>query len=173
MIQFVGTLKAIMVAAAITSLVSTGVGLERYYAGKRAGATADRLRSDKIIATMIAEHAANVAAANQRADAIQEQWRAQRKGAQDALDRERKEWGTIGSRLAAVDADRGRLRDALAAYAAGGVSPADDSAAACRERAAALGDVLGEMVRGYAQCTAAAEDHAAGVRALQVAWPSL
>ena len=171
MIPGVGTLKAVLVAALLTSAISTGVGVERFFAGKRKGVEQERQRGDAVMARVVAQHQASVDAANTRADAQGEEWQLKRKAAEHAQEQERKRFGVVGARLAAVVAERDRLHDSLAAYAAGGVEAGADTAAACRERAAALGDVLGAMVRGYAQCTAQAEDLAAGHRALRSAWP--
>ena len=64
-----------------------------------------------------------------------------------------------------------QLRVAAADYAAGGGTGADDTATACRERAAALGRLLVDGVQLQDELAGAAEDHAAGVRALLRGWP--
>ena len=69
-------------------------------------------------------------------------------------------------------ADRGRLRDEIAAYAAGSGRTAPDTVAAASERAATLGVLLAEALRADAESAAAAEGHADAVRALLNAWPS-
>jgi len=65
--------------------------------------------------------------------------------------------------------DVGVLRDGIRAFVAS--EPAPESCAAERERAATLGGLLGDAVRTAADATAAAERHAAEVRALLRAWP--
>jgi len=64
--------------------------------------------------------------------------------------------------------DREWLRVDTASFAAG---PADDSAAACRERAATLGRLLDDALRTAATIAGSAEQHAADVRALRASWP--
>ena len=80
------------------------------------------------------------------------------------LERER------AARLRAV-AESDRLRDEAAAYAAGGGAAADDTVTACRERAAALGQLLGEVERAGAAMAQDADRHADEVRLLLEAWP--
>ena len=71
-------------------------------------------------------------------------------------------------------AERGQLRQQIAAYAAGpagGGGSAPDTAAAASERAAALGGLLAEALRADAESAAAAEGNADAVRTLLAAWP--
>gem|GEM_PF-6212188 len=68
----------------------------------------------------------------------------------------------------ALRADRDRLRDDVAAYAAG---PADDSVAACRGRAETLGALLGDAVRTAAAAVEGAEQCSADLRAVLAGWP--
>lgn len=65
-------------------------------------------------------------------------------------------------------AERDRLRDDGAAYAAGS---ADDTLAACRDRAATLWQLLDGALQASERSAGAAEAHAADVRALLGAWP--
>ena len=171
LIPGVGMLKTIMIVATVTSLVSAGVGTERYFAGKRAGVKTDKARSDLVIYEMIEMHRTALDEANAKADAITATWQAKFKEAQDALATQSKKYGALSQRYADVAGAHDRLRDQLSAVATGGVKGSDDSADACRDRAAALGSVLGSMVRGYARCTADLEDQASGHRALRDAWP--
>ena len=69
-------------------------------------------------------------------------------------------------------AERGQLRDAIAAYDAGSGGTAPDTAAAASERAAALGGLPAEALRADAESAAAAEGNADAVRAVLAAWPS-
>lgn len=64
-----------------------------------------------------------------------------------------------------------QLRVAAADYAAGGSAAADDTGAACRDRAASLGNLLVDGLQTQVELARAAEDHAAGVRSLLRAWP--
>lgn len=73
---------------------------------------------------------------------------------------------------AGLRAERDQLRVAFADYAAGGGAAADDSGAACRDRATSLGNLLVDGLQLQVELAQAAEDHAAGVRALRHSWPS-
>lgn len=64
--------------------------------------------------------------------------------------------------------ERDGLRLEIAAYASG---RPDDSAAAGRDRAAALGVLLDDALRVAAACTDGAEQHATDVRTLLRGWP--
>ena len=83
----------------------------------------------------------------------------------------RKEQATSAARLAAERAANSMRIKQLSDFAAGGRTADADSIAACRERAASLGGVLGEALRASAECAGSAEDLAGGVRALREAWP--
>lgn len=72
--------------------------------------------------------------------------------------------------LVAERADARSLREQLADRSRAAAASADP-AAARDEQAAATGDVLAEALRVQAELAAAAERHAAEVRALQDGWP--
>jgi predicted lipid-binding transport protein (Tim44 family) len=156
---------SVMVTALLGGVSSFVVGIKRYAQGK----ADDKQRSDLVIARLVSEHRAAVLEANAKADAITESWRMARQGAERDQERER---AAVRATLAAVNADRGELRDQLAAAARGGVEAGSDTVAACRDRAAAFGDVLDQALQAHAVCTAEAEELASGVRALRSAWPS-
>lgn len=82
---------------------------------------------------------------------------------QDAVSKHR-------SALADARRDADGLRSQLAAANAAAAA-ASNPAAALGEQSAARGDLLEEALRLSAELAAAAEDHAAAVRALQRAWP--
>lgn len=76
------------------------------------------------------------------------------------------------ARYLALRTERDRMRDELAAYAAGGGGGTPEAAlAACRDRAATLGALLVDGVQLQIDLAAAAANHAADVRALRAAWP--
>ena len=160
-------------AAILTALVSAFVGgislvvvgVKAYSAGREK----ERLVQEQKIGRMVTEHRNALDAKNAEIDNLNEYWRLRRQGADRVQEIER---AASRDALAAVNADRGRLREQLAAVASGGVQAADDSVGACRERAAALGDVLDSALHAHAVCTGEAEDLAAGVRALREAWPT-
>lgn len=167
-----------LVQLALVGAIAGGLGLAvvtglAYWRGKVAGtkqATAERnAHWQALVDTLQRQARAAVDAEAQHVRALEEQWRIARQGADHERERER---AANAARVAAVAADRDRLRDELAAAAAGGVTAADDSIAACRDRAAAFGRVLGEALRAAGECAADAEDLATGVRTLQRAWPA-
>ncbi|MCL4695465.1 MAG: hypothetical protein KJ023_00160 [Burkholderiaceae bacterium] len=131
---------------------------ERADAERRHRAEQDRLRADAQ-----AKFDAALVAAAERYDRID----TARKEAQHALAIEQSRTARLRGDLAAAVRDRDRLRDALAGAATGGVTEAEDSTAACRARADALGRVLGEALSAHRQCSLDAEDLAAGLRALR------
>ena len=130
----------------------------------KAQMTDERTKWNKMVAD---EKAAAKAAADRAAADAQAMQQAKEKA--DAT--HKLELATTARRLAAERAVSAKLRAQLAAVASGNTTAAGDSVAACRERAASLGDVLGSVLSDYARCTAAAEDNAAGVRALLDGWP--
>lgn len=69
----------------------------------------------------------------------------------------------------ALRSDGDGMRDDIAAYAAGG---ADDSIAACRERASTLGHLLARALQADRRSTGYAETHAADARALRDGRPA-
>jgi len=73
--------------------------------------------------------------------------------------------------IARLRAERGGLLRDLANFATGGRAASEDTVAAARDRARALGDVLGEALREQEELVLAAEDRAADARALLDAWP--
>lgn len=159
------TLKCVGVALMISGATSVASGVIYYAKGKKA----DKQRSDLVISRMVTQYQQDLLDANARADSISEAWKAQRQGADRAQDRERAQ---TRAALAAVISERDGLRDDLARAATGGVEAAGDTVAACRERTATFGRVLGEALQAHAECTAAAEDNASGVRTLLGSWPN-
>ena len=113
---------------------------------------------------LVAQAKANADAADRRYRALETNMATKLKESADVRARERRDHE---SRAAAWTAERAGLRGAIAAAASPGGGPGGDSLAACRERAATLGDLLAEGVQLQAELAAAAEDHAADVRSLQ------
>lgn len=166
----VGALRALVIgglgALFLSGITGVVVGLKAYAAGREK----ERLVQTEIIGRMVAQHQKAVGEANAKVDTMDEAMRLLKQGADHARELER---SRNAATLAAVNADRVRLRDQLADAAAGGVQAADDTVAACRDRAAALGRVLDEALSAHAECTAAAEENATGLRTLQRGWPSV
>ena len=70
--------------------------------------------------------------------------------------------------LAGLQSDADRMRNELDRYASG---PADDTGAACRDRAAKLGNVLSGVLRDFEACAAGAESLSRDYRVLYDSWP--
>ena len=70
-----------------------------------------------------------------------------------------------------IAADRDRVRQQLAAFAAGGGDTSPAAVAALQRRADALGDVLATVLQDLGERTADAEREAAGTRDLLDSWP--
>ncbi len=103
-----------------------------------------------------------------------EDYRAQEQDWRAAIEGARHEADTIrldaDRRVAAVAADRDRLRQSIADYAAGRRS-AEGAAASCDERATKLGLVLDDALRTSAALADGAERVAADARLLLRSWP--
>ena len=168
-----GVVQLALVGCIVGGLALAGTGVAAYWRGKVAGtaaATAERnTHWQATVDKLQADARAAVSAEAQRVQALQEQWRMARLGADHERERER---AANAARLAAAAADRDRLRDELAAAAAGGVAETADSVAACRDRAAAIGQLLGEALRASGQCAGESEDLAPELRRVRAAWPS-
>jgi hypothetical protein len=168
----VGLLRTVCAVAAITSLVSTGVGIERYYAGKRAGVAQDEKRSSAVLAELqldaerrLSEMLAVYRSLEQGMNATLKEYQdAYRKAqAQNRID--------VAAARSTHAADVGVLREWAARATACDRPAATDPAAPGSGDAAALGDVLADALRVQAQLAGAAEGHADAVRALFGAWP--
>lgn len=95
-----------------------------------------------------ADYALAVSAAAESARLVGAQYRALESAYQSKKDQAEaahaKETAALQARLSAAVVERNRLRDQIAAYARGPADPSDDSLAAARERAEALGVLLGQ-----------------------------
>lgn len=123
-----------------------------------------------------AEHAAAVASAASAALSQSEEHRATESAlrrrvqeADHALANTRRDLAAAESRARRADDRVLHAANAYTCTATG--STAGDPAAAGGDRAPGLGDLLGPVLQDYRAAVGAAEDHAAGVRALLAAWP--
>ena len=167
LIPGVGLLKTIAIAAAITSLVSTGVGLERYYAGKRAGIAKQQAVIDKLKLDMQTV----AAAAKLKYEAFQAAMIDKLTEAYRAGNTEKQKSKRFELDLARARTERNGLRDQLRDAAAGGRGPTEDSIAACRGRADALAVLLDEGVRVQEEIATGAETCSTDLRTVLRAWP--
>lgn len=128
--------------------------------------------------------AAQAAAATERAIAIEQarqreieaRWQSTVDQQAQELSNARTTINQQAARLRALSLDSSRLRDQLAAYAAG--DPGEDSLAACHARAAALASYAADLATAAAAVAIAArqsaverDEFAAEVTALLRAWP--
>lgn len=170
-----GAMQLALVACIVGGLgLATASGLA-YWRGKSAGkaqATAERnTHWQGVVDKLQGDHRAAFERARTEAESRSTQLEKERDDAQNQLAREVARTRALRGDLARAVHDADRLRDQLAAVATGGVDADQDSVAACRARANALGRVLGEALRASEQCHLDAEDLAAGIRALRSAWP--
>jgi hypothetical protein len=91
---------------------------------------------------------------------------------QEALNVALKERAASARVAADLRADADRLRGDLAAFAGAG-GAADDSLAACRDRAAALGLLVADGLRVQERIAEGAEACGSDLRAVLAAWPSI
>lgn len=149
----------VIVAAAIALLIG-GMALEISDRGAR-------IESAKAeLAQVRQQHAEQDAARQHKARELEAQYQQRTDEAAHALEEQRRAHARTA---AGLRAERDRLRDQIAAYAAGGADP--DSLASCRHRADTLGDLLDQALRAAEDRTRDAEDRAAEVRTLLEAWP--
>ena len=156
----------IRVIAALV-IAATLAGL--WWHGYKRGEAADKARSDLVIERMVAKATEELAQANalirQQTDALQ----ATKERAERDLQTER---ARNERRLADARATSSLVREQLAEFARG-AGEDQNSAAACRRDASALGDVLASALQANAECTGHAEAEAGNARALLAAWPTV
>ena len=146
-----------------------------YWRGHSAGtesATTERnAHWHGVLSKLQAEHASQLQAETAKSAADTTRMARAVHQAQEHLEHERQATARLRGDLAAAVQRHDRLRDALASTATGGRAEADDTVAACRGRADALGRVLGEALQAHERCSLDAEDIASGIRALRDGWP--
>ncbi len=159
--KYLGEIAAVLIAALAIFCGYLEVELAN------AHAETDRVEAQSAKDKGAAEKAARVAGDEYRA--IEEQLTARTTEASDA----RQKIVELSARIAAgFRDDSPRVRTAIAAYAAPSRSAsAPDTAAACRERASTLGDVLAGSLRTEEDLTDALERSGADTRSLLDAWP--
>lgn len=113
--------------------------------------------------------AEQVTRAGEARDRQREQDNAKR--TEDAEAKHAQEIAIRDARIAALLADRNRLRNEIAAYASGPADPAADTLAAARERAEALGVLLGQADERAERDARELETLNAEKRLLLEAWP--
>lgn len=122
-----------------------------------------------------AEYALSIAAAAESARLVGAQYRALESAYQSRKEQAEathaKETAVLQARLSAVVVERNRLRDQIADYARGPTDPADDSIAAARDRAEALGVLLGQADERAERDAKELETLNAEKRLLLDSWP--
>jgi hypothetical protein len=137
---------------------------------------ADLARAEARHAAQVSEWHQKLAAANAAALKRQQAMQLEVDTAREDLNDARTVIREQDGRIARLSVDTSRLRDKLAAFAAG--SGADDSVAACQDRAATLAiaaaegaGLLAEGADLYRQAAGIADECNAEVKALVKAWP--
>lgn len=148
------------------------------WAARGVPAARDAARQEAQIERLRADHAAAVSKAASAALAQSEAHRKTesdlRRRVQEADHARAKESKALAARAAAADRAARSLRKQLDGFtcSAPASATAGDPGAASGDRTVTLGDVVGPLLSEYRAAVDAAEDHAAGVRALLAAWPS-
>lgn len=168
-----GALQLALVGVIVAGMATAGAGVAGYFKGKRAATAERNAHWQGVVDKMLGDHRQAFERARADAERTTTAITKERDDAQDQLAREVARTQALRGDLARAVRDADRLRDQLAAVATGGVAADQDSVAACRDRASALGRVLGEALRASEQCHLDAEDLAAGVRALRSGWPEV
>jgi len=136
---------------------------------------AARLQAEAKVLELRLEHEKQASAAQAAAREAETRYRALEQRFTDAVRKAEKEYQDVLQKyrraLDGSQRDADSLRSQLAAADAAAAA-AQDPIAACREQSSARGDLLEEALRLSAELAAAAEDHAAAVRALQRSWPA-
>ncbi len=166
-----GALQFALIGVIVAGVATAGAGVAGYFKGKRAATAERNTHWQGVVDKLQGDHRAAFERARAEAESRSTQLEKERDDAQNQLAREVARTRALRGDLARAVHDADRLRDQLAAVATGGVAADQDSVAACRARADALGRVLGEALRASEQCHLDAEDLASGVRALRSAWP--
>ena len=174
MIGITSALRGLGVGLMIGGASTIAASLYAY--GK--GNETDKARSDAVIARMVREADAATIKAERAYRELEQSnnsrlLRAAEQGAQAKahLDRQVALLSSVRADRDAVATDRDGLRARLSDVARGPTDPANDSLAACRDRAEGYGEVLGRALRADQECRIEAENLAIGIRTLQTAWP--
>lgn len=146
-----------------------------YFYGEHRGAEVMRLeRNDHwqgIVSKLQGDHATALQAETRKARAKEDEWLANILKVGEALAKERARNAALQGDLSAALA-RERVRSAAATRAAtGGRTEAEDTVAAARDRAAALGRSLDDALRAHEVCSGELEGSRMDTRALLAAWP--
>ena len=163
----IAVVAAVGCAVFIGGWAARGVTAARDVA--RLEAQIDRARADHaIVVSRAASAALEMSEAHRRTETDL------RRRVQEASNAQAQERAALASRVAAADRAAAGLRKQLDAFTCSAPSSptAGDPGAASRDQAPTLGDILGPVLRDYRAVVDAAEDHAAGVRALLSSWPT-
>lgn len=151
---------ALLIVAALAGL---------WWHGYKKGERADKARSDLVIAGMVNDANERLLKANAAIKAQTDALQANKERADRELQTER---ARNERRLADARATADLVRDQLADFASGPGAD-QDSVAACRSDASAIGNVLGAALQAHAVCSGHAEAEAANARSLLEAWPTV
>lgn len=159
------SLQKLGVSLMIGGVALIAVGGFGYFKGYSSG----KASMEKKVSNLILQHSENLARKEAENAAISANYERRLADALSAREKERARVQRYARALANANADNDRLR--IAQAAAGGRDESQDSLPACRERAAALGDLLIQTLRTSEDCAIHAENLAGDVRALRGSWP--
>lgn len=166
-----GALEVFLGLALLSGLGMVGT---YFWADGRATQAANDERNSHwqgVVARLHEEHAKQLRAETAKAKAQEDQWLANILTVGEALAKERTRNAALQGGLDAALA-RERVRSAAAARAAtGGRTEAEDTVAAARDRASALGRSLEDALRAHEVCSGELERSRMDTRALLAAWP--
>lgn len=166
-----GALEVFLGLALLSGLGMVGT---YFWADGRATQAANDERNSHwqgVVSKLHEEHAKQLRAETAKAKAQEDQWLANILTVGEALAKERAANARLRGDLSAAVARADRVRNATTAAATGGRTEAEDSTAAARDRAAALGRSLGEALLAHEECSGELESARADTRALLAAWP--
>ena len=162
-----GALQLALIGCIVGGLSVPVVYLVGHWRGQSAAKAERDAHYRSVIDKLLADARAAVQARDADVKRVHDTITKERDDAQERLARESTTVRALRGDLARAGREHDRLRDQLAAAAAGGVAEADDSVTACRARADAIGGVLAEVLRDARACALEAEDLANGSRTLQ------
>ena len=137
---------------------------------QRNHARLDASLAHQVLAQERATAAQAALSASQQYRAKESAWNNAYQGAMNALLAEQDKTRRFAADLRSARLDAASLRDDIQAFARGG-DAASDTAAACRDRAEALGVLASEALQSSEACAADGESESAKLRAVLSAWP--
>ncbi len=160
-------LEAWGIGALVFAVVMTTTGV----VANRKGRASERAVWEAVVASMRAKAAEDLAAAAEKFRAQERAWQTKVEEVQHALAAQQDKTRAVEANLRRARTELVGLRGDIARYAAGGASAAEDTLAACRDRTAALGNLLGQALQASEECAGDGERERNKLEAVRGAWP--